>query len=443
MATPRQPIQQWPADAFQPVTPAESTHQWPVVPIQPVAPAEVTPQWPTVALSQPVTPVDPAPQQPPVQWPAAVSSQPVPAEPALRQWPDVAPSQPVEPAALRSATAAPQPAASTDSMPQWLVAAMARQAEPAPWPEASAVPSTPAESAPWPAAPAQPPATEPAMQPTMQWPPAAADQPPATEPAVPPTMQWPAPAPEQPMTPDQPKPAKKPVTKRVWFWVLCAVLVIIGIAIAATRGGGATSPNGGGSPAVTSPSGAEPTQTTASEPGGRDNSGAATVTLGAGTFTVGTDVQPGRYVITPGDGQVGNISITSDKDLMLVNDILGISDLLQMGVPSVTTDLTAGDEITISNMSDVVFTPAETKLSNTLSAGNWVVGLDIAPGRYVATPGEGQTGNLLISDSTGWPKTNEILGDNNFGGVPSVTVTLNEGDTIKIMGLPNVSFATA
>ena len=50
---------------------------------------------------------------------------------------------------------------------------------------------------------------------------------------------------------------------------------------------------------------AKPTTTTA--PAGRQVKGAA-VTLGAGTFTGGKDVQVGLYDVTPGAGQSGNFS---------------------------------------------------------------------------------------------------------------------------------------
>ena len=65
-------------------------------------------------------------------------------------------------------------------------------------------------------------------------------------------------------------------------------------------------------------------------------------------------------------------------------------------------------------------------MSNKFSVDNWVVGLDIAPGRYVVTPGKGMMGNLYIDDGGWLAKTNEILGGDY--GVPSVTVTLDEGD---------------
>lgn len=174
-------------------------------------------------------------------------------------------------------------------------------------------------------------------------------------------------------------------------------------------------------------------------PADRDNSSAELTTLGAGTFIVGEDLPPGRYVIEAAGGQSGNISATSADNPLTINEILG--DAGGFGVPSVTSTLVDGEEISISGLSEVTLTPAETELRTTLGAGEWVVGLDIAPGSYVATPADGQSGNFVIYDEFGWPDTNEILGDADGFGVPEVTVSLADGDQIEISGLAEVSFA--
>lgn len=73
-----------------------------------------------------------------------------------------------------------------------------------------------------------------------------------------------------------------------------------------------------------------------------------------------------------------------------------------------------------------------------LTTGTWTCGVDIAPGRYVATvPEGGMSGNLYITGSTN--KTYETIGPSEFS-VPSVTVTLEEGDTIEIVGTEAVHF---
>lgn len=170
----------------------------------------------------------------------------------------------------------------------------------------------------------------------------------------------------------------------------------------------------------------------------RDNSSAKATTLGAGTFTVGKDVAPGRYVITPKGGQSGNLNTTEPDGMLGINEILG--DAMGMGVPSVTSTLEKGTKIEVSGLSSVKFTPAKTKLRTTLTAGDWVVGQDIKAGDYVAKPAGDQSGNFVIYGSFGLPKTNEILGDAMGMGVPDVTVSLEDGDEIAISGLSKVKF---
>ncbi|HLS62698.1 MAG TPA: hypothetical protein VK060_04940, partial [Ruania sp.] len=176
------------------------------------------------------------------------------------------------------------------------------------------------------------------------------------------------------------------------------------------------------------------------EPAGRDNSTAEQTTLGAGTFTVGEDVPPGRYVIEPGAGQSGNLSASSEEDPLAINEILGGE--VGFGVPSVTSTLIEGEQLEISGLSEVTFTPAETELRSTLTAGDWVVGLDIAAGDYVATPADGETGNFVVYDDWGLPATNEILGEDDGFSVPEVTVSLADGDEIEISGLSEVTFTS-
>lgn len=170
----------------------------------------------------------------------------------------------------------------------------------------------------------------------------------------------------------------------------------------------------------------------------RDNSSAQLTTLGAGTFTVGQDVAPGRYVITCPEGESGNISASSAKDPLALNEILGTA--LGLGVPSVTTDLTDGEEIKISGLSAVTFTPATTELRTSLSAGDWEVGLDVEAGNYIVTPAAGESGNFALYSKSGFPETIEILGDAGGLGVPNVTVELEDGQKIAIAGLSEVTF---
>ncbi|MEN2767374.1 hypothetical protein [Ornithinibacillus xuwenensis] len=247
---------------------------------------------------------------------------------------------------------------------------------------------------------------------------------------------------------------KQPFYKKWWLWAIVAVVLAIAI-----FGGGDEE-----DPKETADSGTEETQdeadkeesdttekgsddqeaeedetdeeqTEEEEPNTRDNSSAQETTLNAGTFAVGTDIPAGRYVIT-GDG-MGNLFVYDEDGLPLVNEILDTSG--ELGVTSVTTDIEDGQEIEISGLNSVKFTPAETALSNTLSAGSWEVGLDIEPGRYDVTA-PGGMGNFFIYDEMGLPSTNEILDASGEMGVKQITVTLEEGQEIEISGLNEVNF---
>jgi hypothetical protein len=171
----------------------------------------------------------------------------------------------------------------------------------------------------------------------------------------------------------------------------------------------------------------------------RDNSTAKLTTLGAGSFTVGSDIPVGRYVITAPVGDNGNLQGSTSDDPAAINEVLGSA--AGLSVPSVTSDLSKNETIKIDGLSRVTFTPATTKLRTSLSAGDWVVGLDIAPGRYLATPGKGESGNFVTYDTDGFADTNEVLGAVDGLGVPNVTVTLKNKQKISISGLPTVTFA--
>jgi len=76
-------------------------------------------------------------------------------------------------------------------------------------------------------------------------------------------------------------------------------------------------------------------------------------TLHAGNWTVGKDINAGRYKITTTSGE-GNLIITRGSGSLLVNEILAVkSD--GFSVSSVTTTLKSGDHIWISGLNKVIF----------------------------------------------------------------------------------------
>lgn len=160
--------------------------------------------------------------------------------------------------------------------------------------------------------------------------------------------------------------------------------------------------------------------------------------IGAGTFSGGKDVAVGLYDVTPGAGQSGNFYIKGSDSY---NEILGSSS--GQGVSKVRVKISDSDSIQISGLSQVTLTPVTTPFVSTyqlssLYSGSFIVGQDIGAGRYIVTPGAGESGNFYV---TGVDSYNEILGGNStYGGVPSLTVNLTNGDTIDISGLNQVTF---
>ena len=224
-----------------------------------------------------------------------------------------------------------------------------------------------------------------------------------------------------------------------WRRVAIGVIAVVGIIALGASGSSSKKGSSGG---TTTPTTAAPTASTAATTAppatvpARQVTGKA-VTLGAGTFTGGTDVAAGLYDVTPGPGQSGNFIVQGTNTY---DEILGSNGGIG-GVPKVRAQISAGDKIQIESLSQVTFTPVTTPYVTThslvtLYAGTWTVGQDIGPGRYVATPGAGQSGNFIV-DAEG---VDEILGGSAAdGGVPNVTVSLSKGDVIDISSLSAVT----
>ena len=168
---------------------------------------------------------------------------------------------------------------------------------------------------------------------------------------------------------------------------------------------------------------------------GHDETGPPTniTVLFSGTFTVGQDIPPGRYVITADSS--GNFVIRSADGRLWVNEILNDGTGTH-GVPSVTVDIGVDYEIEIRGISNVTFTPAINALSTVLTTGRWVVGVHIPACTYDARPTiVGDSGNFVIHNADGRLAVNEVLRDR-------VRVNLQSGQTINIGGLTSVTFDT-
>ncbi|WP_461240257.1 hypothetical protein [Paucilactobacillus sp. N302-9] len=209
---------------------------------------------------------------------------------------------------------------------------------------------------------------------------------------------------------------KKPFYKKWWFWIIVVVLVI---------GGFSGMGNDDDSSTTSSSSNHTGTSKTSITKKAEKNTAKA-VTLNAGSFKVGTDVQPGRYVVKATNGS-GNFMNESGS----INVILGSAADDTLGqVDSYTVNLVKNEEIKLDGIQSASFTPTPSKrnFQTTLSAGVWEVGKDIKAGRYEITANQG-SGNLM--DNSG--SINEILGtsaDSDAGQVTKVTVNLHDGQKL-------------
>ena len=160
------------------------------------------------------------------------------------------------------------------------------------------------------------------------------------------------------------------------------------------------------------------------------------VTLGTGSFLGGSDVAPGLYDVTTGPKESGTFVVSGADSYDEILDSSGTA-----GVPKIRVKIAKGDQIATSGLSEVVFTPVSTPFVTshsavTLYAGTWTVGQDLGPGSYVASPGAGQSGNVIIASEG----ETEYLGDDaSLGELPSVTFTVQAGDVIEITGLGQVT----
>ncbi len=217
---------------------------------------------------------------------------------------------------------------------------------------------------------------------------------------------------------------------------LIGFLIVIALVLVAC--GDQTSSSGNTSPTTTTATSSN-TQTTQAKPANTAATRKVTdkaTTLGAGSFTGGKDVAVGLYDVTTTSGQSGNFVVNGTDSY---NEILGVS--YGQGVPKIRVQISDGDQIQISGLSQVIFTPVTAPFrtshtATTLYAGTFTVGQDIGAGRYVATTTAGSSGNFMVNGTDSY---NEILGVSNGQGVPQVTVTLTDGDVIAISGLSQVT----
>ena len=147
---------------------------------------------------------------------------------------------------------------------------------------------------------------------------------------------------------------------------------------------------------------------------------------------------PGLYDVTVSAGESGGFNVTGTDSY---NEHLDSSG--STGVPEIRVQISNDDQIQISGLSQVFFTPVSTPFVTTHSAvtlytGTWTVGQDLGPGTYVATAAAGQSGSLDIESEGVHVRLNGNAGS---GTSSSVTFTVQNGDVIAISGLAQVALS--
>ena len=161
----------------------------------------------------------------------------------------------------------------------------------------------------------------------------------------------------------------------------------------------------------------------------RSNSIAQEVNLPSGNYTVGNEIQIGRYICTLAEG-TGTITIYDENNEMLFCEIIGSDDNFK-GVSSLTVDLKYDYKIEI-NSDNLSFIPINTEKKDILSAGNWITGIDIDEGTY-ALSGDTSNGSIIISHFNGKQEILDLNSNNK--------VKLEENDEILIFGIEEVVFS--
>lgn len=167
-----------------------------------------------------------------------------------------------------------------------------------------------------------------------------------------------------------------------------------------------------------------------SDVSGINNSTAKSVTLNAGTYYVGKQINPGIY-ITEADSS-GKVELYDSKGNKVFEETIKESG---NSVPNKSVIiLKDGDKLVISGMNKLNFTPYKRQYRDVLNQGIWQVGENVKPGNYMIEIPSG-VGVISVSDAMGMPIFNELV---NNSVSQSVKISLVNGDNINIMGLSGV-----
>ncbi|TYC48110.1 hypothetical protein ESZ50_10075 [Weissella muntiaci] len=215
---------------------------------------------------------------------------------------------------------------------------------------------------------------------------------------------------------------KKPFYKRIWVWVI-VLLLIIGVGSSQGKSTGSSSSSSSSSSTAKAAS----ANSTTSKVKVISNTAVTTDLTTGSDYVVGKDIKAGTYDITTDSGSGNVMSKDGRLNIILSAPADANSDLSLTSYHAILKD---GETIEIDSIPSVHFqaSTSPTAISNgNLNAGDYVVGQDIAPGRYTLALVAG-SGNVQTNDYN----VNEIFNsDSSAGGVSSTTVTLHTGEVLS------------
>lgn len=155
---------------------------------------------------------------------------------------------------------------------------------------------------------------------------------------------------------------------------------------------------------------------------------------------LGKQVTPpeGRYTISAGfdssgTPQSGRILVYDENEAFLIDELYDNG----FGISGVTVDLNGSHTVHVDGIDQAMIVPAETQLSNELTAGIWEVGQDIEAGRYAVTPAEYGFGYLHLFEEGESPKVFEFL---NISPDAPIELDLEMGQKLRISGIHFLQF---
>ena len=156
--------------------------------------------------------------------------------------------------------------------------------------------------------------------------------------------------------------------------------------------------------------------------------------LDSGTYTVGEDIEAGRYEVTSDDYM--GITIRNADDLSTYTDSVngGSEDSVDKHIVFLDDDYTV-EVSDYSSSSDAVvdFAPYESTGVTELTPGQWIVGEDFPAGVYdIEIDPTDSYGDLVISRQLDSNRARFLLGSVDYGGVLEVTTNLEEGELVTL-----------